>query len=877
MKKSFLLLSLLTVAGARAQNSMDTYRWYLDPHGQQVKLSIDDLNDEVLTASPAMNWGRAAVAGQALKKDIVIAVIDGGIDIEHPDLKDHIAYNAVECFDGTTIPPKDGDDKDHNGYKGDCAGWDFTEDGNRPEDLDGHGTHVTGIISTVLSGVNGNYKFLPLKVFAPNEGRTNQAGLPPLYQRLTKAFEYAISKNVDVIHLSVGWPKSYMTLELEQVINKAIAKGIAVVSAAGNSSQRATIYPCQMEGVICVGALRPNGDVARFSNWGMQVDIFAPGEKIMSTIPYSINPTQISRKGYDFKNGTSQAAPFISAAMALLKGLYPEESRDLLFARLMSSASASAKGKGLKGLFHLDRAVNTRPSTYVYPVLKGLNTITLSERGEFYFSVPVKNYGLVTSGKIPVKISCGEAVVKTKTLVSGVKSGEEVSLAVAGTLSRSSNEVNCDLTVGSETVTIKLKVLKKFGALVKEETATQDDRYVINTRTGGRSRLLTLMPMKGEKTSPIYYVAGMKEPIIYDQATRVGILKMSTGCSLLRLWQVDLDKDGSTDIMLESLCDDKHLSYRFLDLKLNDKYPEVKYRPSLTIVNYDDFTLVQNKGLAPTFRFVNVGLAIPSEDPWDAGDTGRSVHLYELFPMQKDGVWKYDIRLLDQPKKWQASLGLRYLPDTQVYHQIGDRLLVKVGTKTVWVDIKTQNATYANLESILLDGTKKQKILGTNDSVLQGFLTPYEYRGFLLNGVTLSLSQSNKFDPLIDIISTTKNSQGYLSILQSFQKLVYVQFDEQGSVISRMESVVDRFDFLTTQDLLASVVNLETGNGSIQIVDGTKLNTNYVDVLRSGRLESFEVPNECVTQQPVMIEGRAALPIFCAVSATEFTMKFVGL
>jgi hypothetical protein len=877
MKKYYFLSLVFLSQLSMAQNSMDAYRWYLNPNGQQIRIAIDDLNDEILTASPKMDWGRNSVPGLALKKDVVIAVIDGGIDIEHPELKGKIALNSVECFEGSTIPPQDGEDKDGNGYKGDCAGWNFVDNNNRAEDLDGHGTHVTGIINTVLSGVEGHYKFLPIKTFAPGEGRNSVSGLAPLFQRLTKAFDYAISRKVDVIHLSVGWPKSYQTIELEQVIQKAIAQGIIIVSAAGNSSQRANIFPCQMEGVICVGALRPNGEVARFSNWGMQVDVMAPGERILSTIPFEVVPQQISRKGYDYKNGTSQAAPFISAAMALLRGHFPDESKDLLFARLLEGADPAVKGKSLKGLFHLDRSLNMVPESYVLPVLKGIGNILVSSDGSFSFRVPFKNYGVASSYKLNPTITCSEAQIKPLSSLGVVKPSERLELQINGRLVKKSNEINCELALGAQIISLKLKVLNNLKASIKEVIAPQDDRYMINTRTGGKSRLLTLMTMKGSIPGPLYYVSGMNEPLVYHENIRIGSVKPGTGCKILRLWQLDLNQDGQTEIMMESICDDNHLSYRFYDLNLKELWPEVKYRPSLTIVNYDDFKIIPQKDSAPIFRFINGGLNVPSTDPWVRSDTGRAAHLYELFPVKKEDGWKYDVRVMENEKSWQASLGLRYMPQTQVYHLMGERLLVKIGQKMAWVDIKTQTATWAGLEQFLLDGTKRQSIVGTKDEILQGFLTPYEYRGVMLNGTVLGLSQQNKFDPLVDIISTSKNALGFMTILQSFQKLIYVQYDFKGGLLSRNEVTVDRFDFLSGQDLLASVVNLETGTGSIQIVDGTKLNTSYVDVVKEGKVESFSIPNECVTQQPVMLDGAAVLPIFCAISANEFKMDFIGL
>jgi hypothetical protein len=605
----YLLLVLLPLI-ASAQSSMDIHRWYLKPDGQEIKISIDDLHDEIVTASPSMKWGRDSIPGLTLKKDITIAIIDGGVEIDHPELKNHIAYNSAECFEGTIIPPKDGEDKDQNGLKGDCAGWDFVNNTNRPEDLDGHGTHVTGVINSVLNGVNGNYKFLPLKVFAPDEGRQNVKVATPLPVRLQKAFEYALSRNVDIIHMSVGWPKSFMSFELEQVIKKALDQGVIIVAAAGNSSQRATIFPCQMEGVICVGALRPNGDVARFSNWGGQVDVYAPGEQILSTIPFRLAPLHISRKGYDFKNGTSQAAPFISAAMALLKGSYPEKSRDSLYARLLRASSPGINGTGLKGLFHIDKSLKLDEASFVFPMMKGLHSI-VNDGDLFTINLPVKNFGDVPSEEEKVTFVCDEASINADSLSVGVlQTGETKVVSFQGSLKADVNYLNCRITVGSESVQLKLKVQSKLQAPFKKIIVKQDELLVANTRNGARSRFITMNPIKGTEPHPYYYVPGEKSTTLYIEDKILGNISMPAGCTFLRVWQIDYDRDNKNELMTEGLCDKTHLFYQFLDLNLNELYPSVKYKPALTIVNYEDFEVVTQANLPPVFRFFNTRLFI---------------------------------------------------------------------------------------------------------------------------------------------------------------------------------------------------------------------------------------------------------------------------
>lgn len=876
MKITFFI-SLFFSFTSFADSSMDAYRWYLSPEGQEVRIAIDDLHDEVLTASPFMKWGRDLIPHLQLKKDVIIAVIDGGVEIDHPELKDHLLYNPNECVNGTIIPPKDSEDKDQNGYKGDCLGWDFVQNTNRPEDEEGHGTHVSGIIHSVMNGVQGNYKILPLKTFAPNEGRQNVKTELPLPSRLAKAFQYALLRNADVIHLSVGWPKSYMTSELENAIKKAISRGVMIVAAAGNSSQRATIYPCQMEGVICVGALRANGEVARFSNWGSQVDIYAPGEKILSTIPHTVAPLYISRRGYDYKNGTSQAAPFISASMGVLKGLFPEESSHVLYSRLLRGADDDQSGKGLKGLFHLDRSVNLEPDSFIYPMVKGLHSVVL-KGNHFSLSLPVKNYGSDKNTTTKGTLVCDEASITNESVnVPKLSKDESFSLTFSGVMNRKANSFNCRLTLGKEKVFLKLKVLQSLNGPFKKMTVQQSEQLVVNTRNGGRSRLFTMNAIKGTIPGPYYYAVGEKGVSFYREDKLLGIPSLPKNCNFLRVWQIDYDNDGVNELLTESLCDKTHLYYRFLDLKLQDIYPAVKYKPTLTIVNYDEFEVIMEKNLPPTFRFLNIGFTVPTSDPWDSDETSKLPHYYELFPVKDNDGFKFDVRILENPEAWKKSLNLRFMPDYQVMHVIHKKLLVKIGLKTAWIDIESQKAEWANLDNVLLMGSKRQDLIGTSSYVLQSFLTPYEYRGFLLNGIKIRYIQNDKLDPLIDILGTEKNERGYKTVLRSFQKLLYLQYDESGVLIEKKESTVDRFDFLTAQDLIASVSNLSWNNEMMQLVDGTKVNTSSIDFMKDGETVSYDIPLECVTQNPIVMENRPTLPLFCARSKTEFEMRFIDL
>jgi Subtilase family len=874
----YFTLAFLYSSFALASSPMDSYRWYLEPAGQEVLISIDDLHDETLLASPKLDWGRKLVPSLKLKKEVTIAIIDGGFDIEHPELKDHVLLNPTECYEGKTIPPKNGDDNDKNGLKGDCAGWDFVENANRPEDKDGHGTHVTGIINSVMEDVQGSYKFLSLKVFAPNEGKEAIKDLQPLSFRLIAAFNYALARKVDIIHLSVGWPKAYMTVELEAAIRKTIDSGILVIAASGNSSQRATIYPCQLEGVICVGALRPNGDVARFSNWGSQVDIYAPGEKILSTIPLVLDPKQINRKGYDYKNGTSQAAPFISGAAGILRGLYPTATSSEIYSKLLLAADKMINGKGLKGQFHLDKSVALRAREFVYPVMKGINDVTLDSHLSARIEIPVKNFGALKSKATSGTLTCPDFSRPVSTVsIKSLNPLEKMTVSFSGVLTSMKPDFSCKLQIADQSVEFKLKVLRNFENLQDSKIVSQTDPLVINTRTGGKSRFLTMNATRDTTPGPLYFVSGAKVPTVYHEDRLLGTIPLRKDCKFLRFWQMDFDKNGQNEIMEETLCEEKYLRYEFYDLNLKEVYPSVSYKPTLTIVNYEDFTLIPQKSGPPIFRFMNMGFSIPSTDPWADQGSSKGVHFWELFPIKDGESFKFDVRILENPTKWAKDLDLRFLPSFQILQHIGDRLLINMNRKTAWVDLKTQTATWAKMDDILIEGSTHQRVLGSKQDILQNFLTPYEYRGFIVDGVNLAFSQSNLFDPLISVMNTTKNDLGYLSVLQSFQSLIYVQFDAAGNQISQRSQTVDRFDFLSGQDLLSTIVNLEIDGEAIQVVDGTKINTQYIDVIKNGKVVSYEVPFACVTQQPILMDGRATLPLFCSKSKDEFEMRFYNL
>ncbi len=128
---------------------------------------------------------------------------------------------------------------------------------------------------------------------------------------------YAMRSGAKVINFSLGWPQADDTDFMRKVMEEAQARGVIIVAAAGNDSTRALLRPCVYPNVICVGAAGPDGAMAHFSNYGSGVDIVAPGLNILSTYPMSKRPIRFrSTLGYEYLSGTSQATPFVTAAVA---------------------------------------------------------------------------------------------------------------------------------------------------------------------------------------------------------------------------------------------------------------------------------------------------------------------------------------------------------------------------------------------------------------------------------------------------------------------------------------------------------------------------------------------------------------------------------
>ena len=194
------------------------------------------------------------------------------------------------------------------------SGTDVVMGGDGQTDMMGHGTHVAGTILDCTQGLD--VQVLPVGVFGTGQFTSKSA--------ICTGLEYAISREADVINMSLGGPDDAESAWQADVIRRAVSDGIIVVASAGNGDENgipidtAGYMPAAMEECIVVGAVDSSHSIASFSNYGDSVDVCAPGVDIVS---YSIN-----EQGLESMSGTSMAAPHISALAVMLRLYLPDAS-----------------------------------------------------------------------------------------------------------------------------------------------------------------------------------------------------------------------------------------------------------------------------------------------------------------------------------------------------------------------------------------------------------------------------------------------------------------------------------------------------------------------------------------------------------------------
>ena len=272
---------------------------------------------------------------------VTIAIIDTGVDLSHPDLAGKIV-----------------------------GGYDFVNNDSVAQDDNGHGTHVAGIAAAIsnnhsgIAGVSWGARIMPIKAL--------NALANGSYANVAAGIVLATDQGAQIINLSLGGGSP--SLILQDAVDYALSKGVILVASVGNSGNTSILYPAKYPQVIAVGAVDSTNNRAGTSNYGPELDMVAPGVSIYSSVI----------GGYDYKSGTSMAAPFVSGLAAILRGYSADYSPDTIAWAIQSTAlDLGAPGwdefYGF-GLIQVDRAIYSvlppTPTEVELPGVTGKQTKT---------------------------------------------------------------------------------------------------------------------------------------------------------------------------------------------------------------------------------------------------------------------------------------------------------------------------------------------------------------------------------------------------------------------------------------------------------------------------------------------------------------------
>ena len=279
---------------------------------------------------------------------VTIAIIDSGMDLNHPDLAPKRWFNSGD-------PTVNGMDEDHNGLTDDVNGWNFIGNNNNPTDDNGHGTLVAGIAGAAtfnnlgIAGMCWQCPLMTVKV-------ANAAGTAN-YSDIATGIAYAAQKGARVINISLGGTADSQTLHT-MIQTAANNYGAVIIAGAGNDSADAPFYPAAYDEVLAVAGTDENDVRVTTSNYGTWVDVSAPGQNIRTTA---------SGNAYATSSGTSLAAPFAAGLVGLLRSQNSGWSEGLVRSHIIQTIdnidaqNPSYIGKLGSGRINAAKALNTAP------------------------------------------------------------------------------------------------------------------------------------------------------------------------------------------------------------------------------------------------------------------------------------------------------------------------------------------------------------------------------------------------------------------------------------------------------------------------------------------------------------------------------------
>lgn len=838
--KNLILFFIFSLSVAKAQilpidnseylveDELFSYQWGLLNQGQTLIREKDDIHNLPQIGIVKKDIGWRDLVGKFPERRPIVAVLDSGVDITHPELAGNLWTNKEECGKDPTK------DNDGNRLAGDCNGWNFTEDINSdeakdPSDIDGHGTHISGIIAALnngfgMVGVHPNALIMPIKVMKDSNSKSEV----PSSEAFARGIIYAVDNGADVINMSLGWPRSLETKTLRDAVYYALGQNVPIVAAAGNNNSSEPLFPCAYDGVICVGSTSIDGRFAGFSNFGGHVDTLAPGESILGLNPILLEPEYFSVNGFEMRSGTSQSAPFVSGLIAALKAKNKDTTIDQIFAKLYQAQSVKDSRKYILGGEATWESLNAPITTPVIrPIFKKVRQIVFRGEGpNSKLGVTIRNFG-IPSGSISVKIESlskaldfsSEAQVipnlaqgEFKDLVFDLKAvnldsesnvGIKVSIENNGSTASYTNEIPVIRDIRGEdkfkktTFAFKDKVLPVgvsrgsdviplISTLESYTKSSAHDFFMKKTLKEEKKIELTIFSKKNG-----HFVQAPNQVIIENSQTLVNFVR------------ADLNFDGVEDYLVQSIGEKdgkKYFIFSYFDnnfLPLFSKFQNIDLKLDLFLESLNDLHLMKidhpNLGKIMVPAFFTTGM-LPKLDQsitsFEKYDLTRKKRLYYLELNNSNefivrslttNIWENEVKKELKLKWFETVESEQVLPVSDIDARNGQlRILVSAGL-----------------------GTKRQLFIYTFDSRTK-------VHGPKIPQLVL---QSDSVDPLLFVTSTGLSNAGdmFFNIYdRTRSKLVSTRQDSQlREFIFRHES---------ESDLIAGhIASFETDHGHFSV------------------------------------------------------------
>ncbi len=700
---TFLLQSFSAMAGAN--DPLYSKQWALENKGQVILKNISDLERVQVKglAGVDINWVDTNEM-KSEKKELIVAVLDSGLDLEHPDLKGRIWYNEKLCAGAT------------NAANRACNGYNYLDNNTVLTDDVGHGTHVAGLIAAtrnnnvgIAGAADSRIKIMPLKVINSTVNGFVYNG-KVITDVIADAMTFAVKNGAEVINLSLGWPKLVDLAKVRQAFDYAEQNNVIVIAASGNNNKDLPTFPCSYENVICVGATDNRGDLTDFTNHGSKVDVVAPGESIVSTYPRAMESRVLRIKNYETKRGSSQAAPYVTAALANLKLLHPNLSNDQVRSLLFRSVKKLTKESSarfvkfgsldMKAL--LDLANQEEKTAFVNPLMKGLTEIKFNNADRtFSFNLELKNLSkVVYKGEV-----CLEAQSKAIKLdqectnITNLEGNKSFNLPVSGLIQDLTGDSHILLSVQIDgrsysTSLVFSRNLNGDAGLVSQSLgqASFDDMGVIS---GDRrlSRMTRVFDKQRQIPFPEYfYQEKLKQT---ETASVVSMLTNENGKFLVKtitlpkvnkvlsIHRQDINQDGKLDYFIYTLSNKKdELQFYLFDEKLNPLFKE----HSMWAMTLSTFEGLPIDGAQEKFEWLKVknptlgNILVPSiyrAYPMPEADNSKVIservigaisHQFYLNPKVSEKKVEIELRVIDSVKMMKAlrkDLGIQGTFDTK--------------------------------------------------------------------------------------------------------------------------------------------------------------------------------------------------------------------